>query len=437
METNQQKTLIKPEIELIENHNEIEVNIEQVEEMHEVEGEYNEEYEGEYEQIEEIDDEEADFLAISKHNAQEGSTIAPQIAQDAVFVHSNDSIIDKSHIVKGYDFNEGVDYKKLLDSFMTTGFQATHFGRAVQHVNKMLAWRLSDDPINPNDDDYYFDEEVRKNTRCTVFLSYTSNMISSGNRESIRFLAEHNLVNVIVTTTGGIEEDFMKCMDNTYVGDFEVPGDYLRKNGVNRIGNLLIPNDNYVKLEEWVIPILDSMLEEQRKKGKIWTPSKFIKRLGKEINDERSVYYWCYKNKIPVFCPSLTDGALGDIIYFHSYQNPGLIIDIAQDVRKINSIAVKSKKTGVIILGGGVIKHHVLNANLMRNGADFSVYINTANEFDGSDSGARPDEAKSWGKIKLDVEAVKIFADATIIFPLLVAQTFAPYYYEHLKKDEQ
>jgi deoxyhypusine synthase len=77
-----------------------------------------------------------------------------------------------------------------------------------------------------------------------------------------------------------------------------------------------------------------------------------------------------------------------------------------------------------VILGGGVIKHHTCNANLMRNGADFSVYINTGQEFDGSDSGASPDEAVSWGKIKVDAAPVKVCADATLVFPLIVSQTF-------------
>jgi deoxyhypusine synthase len=91
----------------------------------------------------------------------------------------------------------------------------------------------------------------------------------------------------------------------------------------------------------------------------------------------------------------------------------------------MNDEAVKERKTGVIILGGGVVKHHIMNANLMRNGSDFSVYINTAQEFDGSDSGASPDEAVSWGKLKPDAHPVKVYADATLVFPLVVAATFA------------
>ncbi len=237
-------------------------------------------------------------------------------------------------------------------------------------------------------------------------------------------------------------------MAPTFVGDFHLDGATLRKQGLNRIGNLIIPNNNYILFEEWIMPILDSMLDEQKRTAAskdpvIWTPQKMIARLGKEINNEDSVYYWCWKNDIPVFCPAITDGSLGDMLYFHSFRNPGLIVDIAQvrdtlwmfvfgltqkqDIRHLNSQTVFEKKTGMIILGGGVVKHHICNANLMRNGADWSVFINTGQEFDGSDSGARPDEATSWGKIRLGVEGVKVYSEATLVFPVIVALSFAKY----------
>ena len=130
-----------------------------------------------------------------------------------------------------------------------------------------------------------------------------------------------------------------------------------------------------------------------------WTPSKMIERVGREINDERSIYYWAAKNEIPVFSPALTDGSIGDMLFFHSFKKPGLKLDIVEDIRRLNLMAMKAKHTGCIILGGGLVKHHILNANLMRNGTDHCVLINTGDEFDGSDAGARPDEAVSWGKI--------------------------------------
>lgn len=76
----------------------------------------------------------------------------------------------------------------------------------------------------------------------------------------------------------------------------------------------------------------------------------------------------------------------------------------------MNEEAVRAgpRKTGMIILGGGLPKHHIYNANMMRNGADFAVIINTAQEFDGSDSGAQPDEAVSWGKIRGSAKSIKV-----------------------------
>lgn len=289
---------------------------------------------------------------------------------------------------------------------------------------------MSDEPVDADEAKDYLDPEIRKQTKCKIFLGYTSNLVSSGLREIIRFLAQHKMVDVIVATAGGVEEDFIKCLAPTYLGDFSLDGKELRKKGLNRIGNLLVPNNNYCKFEDWIIPILDAMLEEQKSENKIWTPSTMIHRLGKEIKDESSIYYWTSKNDIPVFCPAITDGSLGDMIYFHSYKNPGLIVDIAADIRAMNNEAVFAKKTGMIILGGGIIKHHICNANLMRNGADYAVYINTGQEFDGSDAGARPDEAVSWGKIRLNSRSCKVYADATIVFPLIVAETFAKEFHQ-------
>ena len=128
-----------------------------------------------------------------------------------------------------------------------------------------------------------------------MFLGYTSNLISSGLREVILHLVKHKHVSALVTTAGGIEEDFIKCLGKTYLADFHMDGADLRRRGMNRIGNLIVPNDNYCKFEDWLIPLLDKMLAEQKETGAVWTPSSFIRRLGKEINDEESVYYWAYK----------------------------------------------------------------------------------------------------------------------------------------------
>lgn len=365
----------------------------------------------------------------------------PSVTEEAVLKSSTKSYCDKLNSVRGYTFedeqgNPQLNFVDLLASLSTTGFQATQFGQAIEIVNIMLGERQK--PFIP--DDTIEDEFIKPKTGCTIFLAYTSNMISSGIREHIKFLVKHKMVDCLVTTAGGIEEDLIKCLRveqvdssnhkpaDTYVGDFKLSGTLLRDNGINRIGNLLVPNDNYCSFQDWLIPILDKMLDEQKASNGdiVWSPSKLIERLGKEINHEDSVCYWAAKNKIPVFCPAITDGSLGDLLHFHTFRSPGLIMDIVTDIRRINTLAhnTQESKTGVIILGGGVAKHHTMNANLMRNGANYTVFINTAAEFDGSDSGAEPDEAVSWGKVRSDARSVKVTCDASIAFPLLVASTF-------------
>ena len=334
----------------------------------------------------------------------------------------------QQEVVKGYDFNEGLDYSKLFASYKTCGIQATNMAYAMEQINQMIKWRLSDEPISAEEDEEFKSPEKRRQVRCTIFLGYTSNMISCGLREIIRYLCEHKMVDCIVTTTGGIEEDFMKCLADTYIGDFHLKGSALREAGINRIGNMLVPNNNYCLFEDWLMPIVESMYQEQKERGTIFSPSVIIDRLGKEINNKASVYYWCHVNKIPVFCPAFTDGSIGDMLFFYTYKHSDFIVDILSDLRRLNKIALAAKKSGAIILGGGVVKHHVCNANLMRNGADYAVYINTGIEYDASDAGATPDEAVSWGKITAECKPVKIFAEASLVFPVIVGETFVKNY---------
>jgi len=233
------------------------------------------------------------------------------------------------------------------------------------------------------------------------------------------------MLDCIVTTCGGIEEDFIKCMGDFYIGEFDIDGAMLRDNSVNRIGNILVHNQNYENLEAFCLPIIQEMHEEQKKTGRIFSPSQMIYRMGGRINNPDSIYYWCHKNDIPVYCPAITDGGIGDVLFFYNYNNPGFIVDILKDIVLLNKQAIDAKKTGMIICGGGVIKHHINNANLMRNGADLAVYINTAQEFDCSDAGAKPEEAVSWGKIALNAKYIKVYSEFSLVLPIIIGECFA------------
>ena len=312
-----------------------------------------------------------------------------------------DSKEAKGTPIKGYDFNQGINYNKIIKSFFSAGFQASHLAKAIEITNKMIS------------------------DKAFIFLGYTSNMVSSGLRDIFRYLVEHKKVNVIVTTAGGVEEDIIKCLGDFILGDFKAPGKELRKKGINRIGNIFVPNSRYIMFEKFIQPILEKIYQEQKKTGKIISPSEIIWKLGEKINNKESIYYWAWKNKIKIYCHAIGDGALGDNIYFFKHKYEDFKIDLTDDIKELNDKTIGLKKSGVIILGSGVVKHSILNANMFRNGADYAVYINNSEEFDGSDAGALPDEAVSWGKLLPNCKSIKVFGDATILFPILVAQSFA------------
>lgn len=320
-----------------------------------------------------------------------------KIARENIFF---DSVEPEGISIKGYDFDSGVNYDELLGSYIGTGFQATHFAKAIEIINKMIKENVS------------------------IYLGYTSNLVSSGLRDIFKYLAKHKKINIIVTTAGGIEEDFVKCFGDFKLGEFSASGELLNKKGINRTGNIFVPNSRYCMFEKFFVPILEKVYGEQKKTGKIISVSDLIKLMGKEIDNPESIYYWCYKNNIDVYCPAITDGSMGDIIHFFQYKHPDFKLDIANDIHKLNEYTITRNKTGIILLGSGIMKHHICNSNMMRNGADYSVYINTGEEWDGADSNARPDEAVSWGKIKSKGDSIKVFGDATILFPLIVAKCF-------------
>jgi len=383
----------------------------------------------------------------------------PTLAKDSVMVRGDASKLPTAEaiVVKGFDWEDKkntvtdsngkkhVDYSKILDAYYTSGFQSTNFGLCMGQMEEMIKARIELEPKSAEpgatpvyqsteydpSEDFNCGDFTRPKPPCTIFFSFTSNLISSGVRDTIRYLAKHNMVDVIITTAGGIEEDMIKCLAKTYLGDFKLDGKKLRKDGMNRIGNLIVPNDNYCLFEDWITPHMETMADMQEK-GKKWTPSSMIHFLGEKLGElpnkagEQSVWYWAWKNKIPVFSPALTDGSLGDMLYFFNYKRE-LHVEIVQDLKLLNDIAMKSSKSGMIICGGGLVKHHTCNANLMRNGADYAVYINTAAEYDGSDAGASPDEAISWGKIRITAKPAKLVAEVTLVLPLLVGKTFYEY----------
>src|SRR3989338_4851338 len=257
--------------------------------------------------------------------------------------------------IKGLDISKDITIGKFLKEIKHTGFQATNLGKAVKTIEKM------------------------KRDKATIFLSFTSNMVSSGLRDIFAYLTKNKLVDVIITSVGSVEEDLIKSAKPFLLGDFDMDDIELHKKGVNRIGNILVPNDRYEHLENVLQPFFADMHEKQKKTGKMISPSGLIAALGMRSGED-SFIYWAAKNKIPIFCPAITDGAFGLQLFFYKQDHKDFGIDVTADMQRLAEIVLRSEKTGAIILGGGVAKHHTIGVNILRGGLDYAVYVTTGSE---------------------------------------------------------
>ncbi len=294
--------------------------------------------------------------------------------------------------IKGFKLDKTLTALELLKNYKNLGFQASNIAKASELIQKM------------------------KKENVDIFLTATSNMVSSGLREIIAQLVKNKLVKAIITTTGFIEEDIIKAKNPFYLGSFEVDDSEVKQNKLNRIGNIFVPDDHYVWLEEFH----NKFIQKAMQKKQIWSPSEYIYELGKELSDENSVLYWASKNNIPVFSPGFVDGAMGDhFFFFNERAKQKLVIDTAKDLTVFYKMILDAKKTGGVFLGGSLPKHHLIGAAILRNGLDYAVYMQTGTQYDGSLSGAHPKEAVSWNKLKQQENSAIIEAEATLVFPLL------------------
>ena len=261
-------------------------------------------------------------------------------------------------------------------------------------------------------------ENMMKDRDCVKFLSFTGNLVATGTRGALRELVKRKLVDVVVTTCGTLDHDVARSWKNYYKGSFQMDDAKLRKKGINRLGNVLVPNESYgIIIEKKIQVLLQSLWKEGVKEV---SSSQLCLEIGKRICNESSILYWAAKNNIPVYVPGITDGAVGYQLWLFS-QDHDFRINLLKDSGQLNDAVFTAKKTGALLVGGGISKHHTLWWNQFREGLNYAVYISTAVEWDGSLSGARPREAVSWGKINEKAKRIMIEGDASLILPIMVS----------------
>jgi len=268
-------------------------------------------------------------------------------------------------------------------------------------------------------------ERMIKEKNCIKFLSFPACICATGTRGIIKELIKRKLFDVIITTSGTLDHDLARVWKNYYHGSFNVDDKQLHKQKINRLGNIFIPNECYGKiLEQKMQPVLIELGKIKQKwstKELVW---EFGKHLEKEKNRNDSIIYWSWKNKIPMFIPGITDGAFGSHIWMYYQEHRDFTIDLLKDEQELSDIIFGAKKTGALIIGGGISKHHTIWWNQFRGGLEYAVYITTAVQYDGSLSGAQTREAISWGKIKEKADNVTIEGDATLLLPIMINALF-------------
>lgn len=258
---------------------------------------------------------------------------------------------------------------------------------------------------------------ILRDEKCTIFLSFPACIVSTGTRGVIRKLVEEELVDVIITTCGTLDHDLARVWKKYYHGDFRMDDGDLHRKGINRLGNILIPNESYgIILEQKMQPILEELYGEGKRN---LSSRQLAYEFGSRLTDKKSILYWASKNDIPVYVPGLTDGAFGSQLWLFNQRHHDFTIDVLRDEQELSDIVFTAKRAGALMIGGGISKHHVIWWSQFRNGLDYAVYLTTAEEFDGSLSGARICEAVSWGKVKERAKYITVEGDATITLPIL------------------
>ncbi len=292
------------------------------------------------------------------------------------------------------DLAKSNDVNALLDQYNSTGvLGAGDLSRGVEILEEM------------------FREEA------TVFLGIAGPMIASGLRLVIRDLIEDDLINGVVTTGANIVHDLIESFGGAhYGGAFDADDALLYKKGLGRIGNVLTKTEDFEVFEERVQKILSEIDEDFR--GNI-SVKELLDEFGKRVDDEGSFLKAAYEKGIPIFSPGITDSMLGLQMWIFSQDNT-LVLNILKDMKILSDMVFEAKKTGGIFLGGGLPKHYIMGANLLRGGLDMAVQITLDRPEGGGLSGARLEEGVSWGKVKDTKKKATIIGDATAIFPLMV-----------------
>ena len=267
---------------------------------------------------------------------------------------------------------------------------------------------------------------------CTIFLTLAGSTSAAGCMHVYRDMIKYNMVDAVVATGASIiDMDFFEALGfKHYQGSQFQDDTELRKNYIDRIYDTYIDEDELQMCDKTICKIADKL------KPRSYTSREFINEIGKYLKTNAkkkdSLIETAYDNGVPIFCPAFTDSSAGFGLVMHQEKNPKkhLTIDSVREFRELTEIKIKSKDSGLFIIGGGVPKNFiqdtVICAELLGKNVDmhkYAVQITVADSRDGACSSSTLKEASSWGKVDITKEQM-VFAEATSVLPLIASDAY-------------
>jgi deoxyhypusine synthase len=256
-----------------------------------------------------------------------------------------------------------------------------------------------------------------KDPDCFRFLSLSGPMVPGGLRIIISQLVKDGKINAIVTSGANIVHDLVEAYGGAH---YRVPQERndqeLREAGMGRIADLYVEEKDFETFEKGIYDFLDTLPDE--KKTTLAT-SEFLAELGVSLTDESSIVHQAALHNVPIFSPGLMDSMLGFHMYTYS-TTKAFALDFVKDLRILGEIVTNTKKTGAIMLGGGLTKHFTMGSTILKGGLDMAVQITLDRPEGGSLGGAPLVEGVSWQKVQTKARFETVIGDATIIFPIMI-----------------
>jgi deoxyhypusine synthase len=251
--------------------------------------------------------------------------------------------------------------------------------------------------------------------RYTNMMAVAGPMVPGGLRQLISDLVSGRRIHALIMTGANVTHDLVEALGYRHEIGVEAADDSgLKKRGLHRIYDLYISQRAIEAVEKFAYKAISKIDEDKRRNIAPW---ELLHEIGSQLHDKTSILRNASRRNLPVFCPGLHDSMLGVDLWTYG-QLKTLRVNPMLDFSKIVELTYESKKTGLIILGGGMPKHFSLLANTFRGGLDAAVQFTMDRPEPGGLSGAPLDEAVSWGKIKPGNRTATVIGDATTLFPL-------------------